>query len=320
MTRFLVLLSLLIPSAVFGAGYPDKPIKILVPFAPGGASDFVARIIQPTLQELLGQPIVIENKPGAAGNIAVDATAKAAPDGYTLLLGNIGAVAINPSVFPNLTVDPQKDLVAITEIVDVPSVLIAHPALPANNVRELIAYAKAHPGKLNYASPGSGSQNRLEMEQLRKHDDLDMVHVPYKGGAGPAVAGLMAGETDVMFVTSSSALTAIKAGRVKVLAVTTEKRLEAVPNAPTMIEQGYPELRTSSWQGMFAPAGTPKEIVERLYGVFTKTMAKPDVAKRLATGGVDVVTSASPAAFSEFIASETTRWAKVVKESHATVD
>src|SRR5882672_7454344 len=201
MTKVPALLLALL-SAIFFDGanaqpYPTKPVRIIVPFAPGGASDFVARIMQPRLGELLGQPIVVENKPGASGNIGVDAAAKSAPDGYSVFLGNVGSIAINPSVFPNLAVNPLRDLIAVTQVVDVPSMLIAHPSTPFNSVKELIDYAKANPGKLNYASPGSGSLDRLEMETLRKLASLEMVHVPYKGGAGPAVAGLMGGETQV---------------------------------------------------------------------------------------------------------------------------
>ncbi|HXR57999.1 MAG TPA: tripartite tricarboxylate transporter substrate-binding protein, partial [Burkholderiales bacterium] len=187
------------------AQYPSKPVRMIIPFAPGGASDFVGRILQPRLSELLGQPVVIENRPGASGNIGLEAGARAAPDGYTVYLGNVGTVAINVSVFPKLPVTPLKDFIAITQVVDVPGALVAHPSFPPNSVKEFVAYAKANPGKVNYASPGSGSQNRLEMENLRKAaGGLDMVHVPYKGGAGPAVSALVAGETQVMFVTASS--------------------------------------------------------------------------------------------------------------------
>jgi tripartite-type tricarboxylate transporter receptor subunit TctC len=293
---------------------------MIVPFAPGGASDFVGRILQPRMSELLGQQVVVENRGGAAGNIGVEAGARAAPDGYTFVLGNIGSIAINPSVFPNLSVAPTRDLIAVTQVVDVPSVLVAHPSFPPNSIKEVIDYARAHPGKLNYASPGSGSQNRLEMEVLRKLANLDMVHVPYKAGAGPALTGLVGGETHLMFVTASSAVPHVKAGRLKALAVSTPKRMEQFPSAATTEEQGFPELKASSWQGIFLPLNTPKEIVERLHAVALQTMAAPEVVQRLANGGVIVATSRSPAAFAEFVAAETQRWAKVVKEAGATPD
>ena len=242
---------LLAPLLALAQGYPNKPVKMIIPFAPGGASDFVGRILQPNLSELLGQQVVIENRPGASGNIGVEAAARSAPDGYTVVLGNVGSIAINPGVFPKLAADPLKDLVAVTQVVDVPGVLVAHPAFPPNSVKEFVAYAQANPGKVNYASPGSGSQNRLEMEKLRTAaGGLDMVHVPYKGGAGPAVAALAAGETHLMFVTASSAMPLIKAGRIKVLAVAAPKRLEPLPDVPTMTEAGYPTFETGSWQGV----------------------------------------------------------------------
>ena len=207
--------------------YPNRPVKIIVPFAPGGASDFVGRIMQPRLAELLGQPVVIENRGGAAGTIGMEVAARSAPDGYTLVLGNVGSTAINPGVFTNLSINNLKDFIPVTQVVDVPGVLIVHPSVAANSVKELVAYVKANPGKLNYASPGSGSQNRLEMEILRTVEGgMDMVHVPYKGGAGPAVTGLVAGETQMMFTTVSSAMGHIKSGRLKALAITSPKRIE----------------------------------------------------------------------------------------------
>ena len=311
---------LLIPVLCSAQAWPNRPLRMIVPFAPGGASDFVGRILQPRMSELLGQQVVVENRGGAAGNIGVEAGARSAPDGYTFVLGNIGSIAINPAVFPNLSVLPTRDLIAVSQVVDVPSVLVAHPSFPPNSIKEVIDYARANPGKLNYASPGSGSQNRLEMEVLRKLANLDMVHVPYKAGAGPALTGLVGGETHLMFVTASSAFPHVKAGRLKALAVSTPKRMEQFPNAATTEEQGYPELKASSWQGIFLPLGTPKEIVERLYSVIQQTMASPEVVQRLSNGGVIVATSPTPAAFAEFVAAETQRWAKVVKEAGATPD
>jgi tripartite-type tricarboxylate transporter receptor subunit TctC len=315
----LLLLALAIPGISI-AQYPNKPIRMIVPFAPGGASDFVGRILQPRMGELLGQQIVVENRPGASGNIGLDAAAKSAPDGYTLFLGNVGSVALNPAVFPKLGITPTKDFIAVTQVVDVPGVLVIHPDVKANTVKDLVAIAKAYPGKLNYASPGSGSQNRLEMEVFRRvGGNLDMVHVPYKGGAGPAVAGLAGGETHMMFVTASSAMTFIKNGRIKLLAVTSNKRLAAFPDTPTMAESGFPELTSGSWQGVFVPAGTPKEVVDKLYSALMETMKTPEVVQRLGNGGVDVVTSA-PGEFAKFVQSETDRWGKAVKEAGATPD
>src|SRR6266850_7457264 len=297
-----LLLPLLLAPIVAFAQYPAKPVRMIIPFAPGGASDFVGRIMQPKMVELLGQQLVVENKPGAAGNIGAEAAARSAPDGYTIFLGNVGSVAINPGVYPKLSIAPTRDFIAVTQVVDVPSALIVHPSLPAGNIRELIAYAKANPGKLNYASPGSGSLDRLEMEVLRKLEKLDMVHVPYKGGAGPATAGLMGGETNLMFATAASAMPGIKSGRLKPLAVTGARRLEALPEVPTVREEGYPDLAASSWQGIFVPAGTSREVVERLFAVVQQVMKDADVIARLKNGGAEAITSTSQAAFAQYVA------------------
>ena len=311
----------LISTLAFGqAPYPNRPVKMIVPFAPGGASDFVARIISPKLGELLGQQIVIENRPGASGNIGMEAAAKAPADGYTIYLGNIGTIAINPAVFQSLSINPQKDFTAITLVAGVPSVLIANPSVPANTVAELVALAKAKPGELNFASPGSASMNRLEMERFLKIASLNIVHIPYKGGAGPAVTGMLGGETQIMFVTLSSAISFVQAGKLKALGISTTKRIEALPQVATMIEAGYPEMVSSSWQGIFVPAGTPRGIVEKLHAAMLATMDSPEIRQRFAGGGVDVVTSRTPEDFASFVAAEIARWGKVAKEAGATVD
>jgi tripartite-type tricarboxylate transporter receptor subunit TctC len=317
-----VLAGIVAASAAFAQGaYPSKPVRLIIPFAPGGASDFVGRILQPRWSELLGQSIVIENRAGASGNIGMDAAAKAAPDGYTLYLGNVGTTAINPSIFKtSLTVVPTRDFVPITQIVDVPSALVAHPSFPPNSARELIEYVKPQPGKFFFASPGAGSANRLEMERFMKSTGIQMTHVPYKGGAGPAITGLLGGETQVMFVTLSSAASQVRGGKLKLLAVAAPQRVAAFPSTPTLAEEGLPEMTNGSWQGVFAPAGTPPEVIAKLYPMLLQVMETPDVRKRLADGGVDVVTSRSPEAFAAFLRAETERWAQVVKDSGATVD
>ena len=321
LTRATLLTLALCPVLAFGqASYPNRPVKIIVPFAPGGASDFVARIISPRLSEALGQSIVIENKPGASGNIGMEAAAKAPADGYTIYLGNIGTIAINPAVFQNLAINPQKDFTAITLVAGVPSILIANATVPANTVPELVALAKSKPGELNFASPGSSTLNRLEMERFMKLANLNMVHIPYKGGAGPAVTGMLGGETQVMFVTLSSAISFIQAGRLKGLGISTTKRIEALPQVPTMTEAGYPDMVSSSWQGVFVPAGTPRPIVEKIHAALLATMDSPEIKQRFAGGGVDVMTSKTPEDFASFVNAETARWGKVAKESGATID
>jgi len=312
---------LLWPAAAFAqAGYPNKPIRMIVPFAPGGASDFVARIISPKMGELLGQQVVIENKAGASGNIGMEAAAKAPADGYTVYLGNIGTIAINPAVFSSLAVNPIKDFAPVTLVSEVPSILVVNPGVPANTANDLVALAKARPGALNYASPGSSTLNRLEMERFLRMTETRIVHIPYKGGAGPAVTGLLGGDTQVMFVTLSSAMAFVQAGRLKALAISTPARLESLPQVPTMIESGFPEMVSSSWQGVFVPAGTPRAVVERLHATLLTVLALPEVQQRYAVGGALVVTSTTPEEFAAFVAAETVRWGKVAKETGATVD
>ena len=311
----------LLPVLALGQpAYPDRPVRMIVPFAPGGASDFVARIVSPRLSEALGQPVIVDNRAGASGNIGMEAAARAAPDGYTIFLGNIGTIAINPGVFKSMTVDTQRDLVAVTLVAEVPSILVANPGLAAGSVADLVKLSRSKPGVLNFASPGASTLNRLEMEQFMKDAGLSMMHIPYKGGAGPAVTGLLGGETQVMFVTLSSAMTFVQAGRLRALAVTAPKRIDALPQVPTMVEAGYPDMVSGSWQGVFVPAGTPRAIVERLRAALVKSFDSADVGQKLAIGGVNVVTSATPEEFAQFVGVEVVRWGKVARESGATAD
>lgn len=294
------------------ATYPAKPIRMIIPFAPGGASDFVGRIIATPLSQVLGQQIIADNRPGASGNLGLEAAARSAADGYTILQGNIGTLAVNPSIYPTLTVRPLRDFAPVGQVVDVSDILIVHPSLPAKTVKELVAFAKKRPGEINFASPGAGSFNRLEMEYFMRAVGINMVHVPYKGGAGPAVTALVSGETIVMFTTVSSAVSFVKAGRLRPLGIVAPRRIAALPETPTMKEQGI-DMTTGSWQGVLVPAKTPREIVDRLHAAVSKVMALPEVQKRLEDGGAQVVTSASPEEFGRLIAAETDRWAKVVK-------
>ncbi len=320
-TVLLALLLVLCPSLAFGqAAYPSRPLRMIVPFAPGGASDFVARIIAPKLSELLGEQIVIDNRPGASGNIGMEAAAKAPADGYTIYLGNIGTIAINPAIFSHLAVNPAQDFIAITLVADVPSILVANPGVPVNSVADLVALARARPGELNFASPGSSTLNRLEMEQFMRLANLQLVHIPYKGGAGPAVIGLLGGETQVMFVTLSSAISFVQTGRLRALGITTTKRIDALPQVPTLAEAGYPQMVSSSWQGIFVPAGTPRPIVDKLHAALLATLALPEIRQRFALGGVSVISSKTPEDFMQFVSSETARWGKLAKESGATID
>jgi tripartite-type tricarboxylate transporter receptor subunit TctC len=308
---------------LFGAGasaedtdnYPTRPVMMIVPFAPGGASDFVARIIQHGVGEILGQQIVVDNRPGAAGIIGTEVAARAAPDGYTAFLGNIGTVSINPGFYSNMRIKPDKDLIPVTICADTPSILITRPDFPANTVSELIAYVKANQGKVVFASPGSSTLNRLEMEVFKKEAGLDMVHVPYKGGAGPAVTDVLGGHVDLMFTTISSAMQFVKEKQVKALAVTTRERMADLPDIPTMYELGWKNLVTSSWQGVLVPSGTPRPIVDKLHAAIVKVLAEPEVQARMRKGGVIAVGSKSPKDFKTYMDVETAKWTKVIEEN-----
>jgi|KBSMisStaDraftv2_1062788.scaffolds.fasta_scaffold00338_21 tripartite-type tricarboxylate transporter receptor subunit TctC len=302
-------------SAHSQSNYPQRPVRMVIPFAPGGASDFVGRIMQAKMSEQLGQQLVIDNRTGAAGNIGVEVAARANPDGYTILLGNVGTMAINPGLYVKFPIKPLNDLIAITQVVDVPGSLVVNPSLPVNNVKELIEYAKAHQGQLNFGSPGTGSANQLEMEFFMRSTGIKMTHVPYKGGAGPAAIALLGNEVQLMFVTLSSSITFVKQGRLRALGIVAPKRIAAVPDVPTMAESGFPTMTVGSWQGVFAPRGVPRDVVNRLFKATVDVMNDANVRKRLADGGVETVISKSPEAFAAFVKAENERWGKVIKDA-----
>jgi tripartite-type tricarboxylate transporter receptor subunit TctC len=318
--RRAALLGVLMGFAAFAAAaaedpakYPTQPIRMIVPFAPGGASDFTARLIEPGMSAFLGRRVIIENRPGAAGNIGMELAALAPPNGYTAFLANIGVAAINPAMFPDLKVKPDKDFIGVTLVVITPGVLIAHPSFPPNSVKELVDYVRARPGKVNFASPGSGSLYRLEMEQLRLEAGLDMMHIPYKGGAGPAVTEVVAGHVEMMMVTVSSAIGHIRSGRLKALAVSTAERLAVLPEVPTLAEQGFPKNVSSQWQALMVPAATPRPIVDKLHAAIVHALSDQGVRDRMTAAGQIPTTSASPEEFKVFLAAETAKWAEVVK-------
>lgn len=296
------------------ASYPNKPIHIIVPFAPGGASDFAIRLIQPSLSQALGQTLVIDNRTGAAGNVGMETAARAAPDGYTLFFGNIGTISINPYFFPDLKVVPERDFIPISKAAETPGIVVASPKFPPNSLKELVAYAKANPGKINYAAAGVSTLNTLAMEQFRHRLGLQMTQVPYKGGAGPAVIDLLAGNVDVMFVTLSSAAQFVKAGKLKGFAVTTTERVEQLPDVPTVVELGFPEDVSGSWQGLFAVAGTPQPIVAKLHAAVLKAMADPEVRKHMLAASMLPTSSPTPDDFKKFLAADSATWKQVVKQ------
>jgi len=296
------------------AEYPTKPIRLIVGFAPGGGTDTTARAIGSKLSELLGQQIIIDNRPGAAGNIAAELVAKATPDGYTLLMGTIAALAINPSLYTTkLPFDSIKDFAPITQAVDSTNILSLHPSVPANSVKELIALAKAKP--LNYGSSGVGGTGHLAGELFNTMAGVKMTHIPYKGG-GPAMIDLVGGQVQLVFATAASAVPQIKAGKIKGLAVTTAKRSALMPNLPTISEAGLPGFDANNWYGVLAPAKTPRPIILRLNSEIAKVLAMPDVKNFLFNQGLDPAPG-TPEQFGAYIKSEMTKWAKVVKASGA---
>jgi len=298
--------------------WPAKPIKWIVPFAPGGTTDILARTVGEKLALALGQPVVIENKPGAGGGVGAEFTAKAAPDGYTIMGGTISTHAINASLYNKLPYDPVKDFVAITLIARVPNMLVVNPAIPAANVKELIALLKANPNKYSFASSGNGTSQHLSGELFKTMAGVEMQHIPYKGSP-PALQDVVGGQVTMTFDNITTALPLAKAGKLRALAVTTAKRSAVAPDVPTLAESGLPGFEVGSWQGVFAPAGTPPEIVRRLNVEIVKALNLPDVREKLSGMGAEIVAD-SPEEFSALVKSEVVKWADVVKKSGARVD
>ncbi len=294
------------------ATYPAKPIRLLVGYAPGGATDIVARTIATKLQESLGQPVIVENKPGATSNIATEMVVKAQPDGYTLLLGTI-ANATNMTAYKNPGYDTLRDLVPITQTMSAPSVLAVHPSVPAKSLRELIALAKAQPGKLTYASSGTGGSPHLAGELLKLRAGIDLLHIPYKG-ATPGMTDLLGGQVTMSFQTALSAIPHLQSGKLNVIAVAATKRMTLLPNVPTMAEAGLPDFEVSSWNGLFAPAKTPPEIIARLHQATVKVLAQPEVRDKLAAQGAESVGN-TPEEFRAYVRAEIDKWARVIRAS-----
>ena len=307
----------LMPFVAPAQDYPRKPIRMIIPYPPGGPTDILGRIVAQNLTEKLGQQVVVENKPGASGMIGADLVAKAPPDGYTLL-ANASIHVINPSLYKNPTYDAIKDFTPVSLIADVPLVLVVAPGVPVKSVKDLIALGKSSSGKLNFASSGNAAAPHLAGEAFKIATGVDMQHVPYKG-SGPALTDLMGGQVQLMFDSLPSSISHVKSGKLRAIAVTTAKRASALPNVPTIAESGVPGFDISTWYGIWAPAGTPKEIVNRLSGEIAKIVKIPDVRERLAGLGAEPVGN-SPDEFAAYCRSELAKWAKIVKASGATVD
>jgi tripartite-type tricarboxylate transporter receptor subunit TctC len=300
------------------SSFPSRPIKLVVGFAPAGAADFVARTLGEPLSRALGQPILIDNRPGAGSSIAAEYVAKSAPDGYTLLIASPSSILVNPLLM-KLGYDAKRDLVPVTKVTSSPLVVAANPAVGATTLKELIEVAKRQPGKLNFASSGNGAAPHLAAVLFMKLAGVEMVHVPYKGG-GPAVQSVLAGETQLSFATPPSVLPLVQAGRLRALAVTSRNRTPLVPGVPGMEEAGLPDYEISFWYGFFLPAGTAREIVQKLYQETSKVLALPEVGKALAREGTEVSGSRSPEEFAAFIAEDAKLWTRLVKDSGAKAD
>lgn len=300
------------------ADYPTRPVVLVVAFTPGGPSDVLARIVGKKMEELLGQPFVIENRPGAGGNIAAEAVARAKPDGHTLLMGNNSILATNEALYKNISFNPQKDFVPITLIGTQANILVVHPSVPATSLKELIALIKSQPGKFNFASSGYGAAAHLAGELFKSSAQVDIVHVPYKGAA-PALQDVIGGRNQMMFATAASVVGHIESKQVRALAVTTMKRTAVLPDVPTMDEAGLKDFEASTWHGLVAPAGTPPAVLKALHAAAVKALNDPGVQTSLGRLGVDIV-GGTPEEFDAYIKAEIPKWTAIVKASGASMD
>jgi tripartite-type tricarboxylate transporter receptor subunit TctC len=298
--------------------WPVRPVRMVVPFAPGGTTDILARIVATRLAEQLGQPVVVENKAGAGGNVGAGEVARAAPDGYTMLMGTPGPLSINRSLMKQVPFDPDRDFAAVGQVVSVQSVLVAHPAQPFRTFEEFVAYVRARPGQLTYASGGNGSSPHLAAELLKAQARLFLVHLPYRGDA-PAVADVIGGQVPVMIANIAVVLSHVRSGRLRALAVAGPRRSPLLPDVPTIGESGLPGYSVTGWAGLVVPRETPRPIVQRLNTELVRALANPDVAERIAQQAAEVV-SGTPEAFDAFYRAESTRWAKVIAGARITLD
>jgi len=316
--RALWLLGLLVAASAAAQSYPDRAVRVLVGYPPGGGTDLVARLVAQPLSERWKQPVVVENRPGANAIIATEAVVKAKPDGYTLLMAYATELALNPATHKALPYDPVRDLAPIAQLASAPLVIAAHPALPAQKIADLVALAKAKPGTLSYSSSGTGSVHHFAGELFKLRSGADIVHVPYKG-SGPATADAVSGQVQVTFASVASVLRFVQAGRLRALAVTSRTRSRELPDTPTAIESGVPDVELTSWYGLLAPAGMPAALVERIAADVNAVMALPEVQKGFAGQGLDMAKS-SPAAFAAFIREEAAKYARIARASNIQQD
>ncbi len=319
MKRTVAILSFLLLGTAAAQDYPNKPIRMVVGFPPGGGTDVVARILVPRMSELLGQPIVIDNRPGATGTVAAGQVAKAPPDGYTIMMGHVSVNAIAPSLFSNLSYDVLKDFAPIAIAAAVPHLVVAHPSLPVGNLKELITHLKAQPGKLSFPSAGNGSMPHLAGEIFKSLAGVQVMHVPYKG-SGQSMQDLLGGQHLVAFDTMPASSPHVRSGKLRALAVSSAKRVASFPDVPTAEEAGLPGYQVTTWYGLFAPAGTPPAIVNRVHADTVKAMQMPDTRSKLEGIGADGSVSRSPEEFAALVRADTARYAKIVKQIGLRID
>jgi tripartite-type tricarboxylate transporter receptor subunit TctC len=318
------LLAALCAAAAVSAGaaekFPVRPVRMIIPYAPGGATDITARQLQPRISELWGQPVIVDNRAGASGNIALELAGRSAPDGYTLFVGNVSTNAINETTFSSLKVKPSRDLTGVTNLIQLPHLWVVNPSIPASTLKDLVAYVKKSDASLNYGSAGVGAYPHLDAVKFLKLAGIEMMHVPYKGGAAQMIPAIMGNEVQFMFINMASSLPHIRTGRIKPLAITTLERRPELPNVPTTAESGFPGVGTNAWNGLFAPAGIPKPLLNRIHADVVKVMESPAMKAALEKVFMSIVVNRSPAEFQQFVQQEIKDWGKIVVENNIKVE
>jgi len=312
----LAALAVVAPIAHAAEKYPARPVRIIVPYAPGGATDITARQLQTKVSELWGQPVIVDNRSGASGNIALELAARSASDGYTLFIGNVSTNAINETTFSALKIRPSRDLTGVTNLIELPHLWVVNPGVPAGTLKELVDHVKKTGVRLNYGSAGVGAYPHLDAVKFLKTAGIEMTHVPYKGGAAQMIPAIMGNEVQFMFINMASSLPHIRTGRIKPLAITTAERRPELPNVPTTAESGFPGYGTNAWNGLFAPAAMPKPLLNRIHADVVKVMESPAMKESLAKVFMTVVVNRSPAEFQQFVLQEVKKWGKVVIENN----
>ena len=321
--------AMLLLAAVFMAGaavshaaerFPQRPVRLIIPYAPGGATDITARQLQAKIADHWGQPVIVDNRPGASGNIALDLAARSAPDGYTLFVGNVSTNAINETTFKSLKIKPSRDLTGVTNLIQLPHLWVVNPGIPASTLKELVAHVKKTGARLNYGSAGVGAYPHLDAVKFLKIAGIEMTHVPYKGGAGQMIPAIMGNEVQFMFINMASSLPHIRTGRIKPLAITTPARRPELPNVLTTAESGFPGVGTNAWNGLFAPAGIPRPLLARIHADVVKVMASPEMKASLEKVFMSVVVNKSPQEYQQFVLKEIKDWARIVVENNIKVE